>query len=143
MISPVAAPVDVLRGVPLFSELGDRELERLAGHFKERTFPEGSAVTMEGGTGTGFFVVVEGNATVSVSGEQRGTLGPGDSFGEIALVDEGTRSATITAATDLRCYGLTAWEFRPFVEEHPQVAWPLLKQMAKRLREAQAHEHTH
>jgi CRP/FNR family transcriptional regulator, cyclic AMP receptor protein len=143
MISPVAAPVDVLRGVPLFSELGDRELERLAGHFKERTFPEGSNVTMEGGTGTGFFVVVDGNATVSVSGEQRGTLGPGDSFGEIALVDEGTRSATITAATDLRCYGLTAWEFRPFVEEHPQVAWPLLKQMAKRLREAQAHEHTH
>jgi CRP-like cAMP-binding protein len=143
MISPVAAPVDVLRGVPLFSELGERELERLAGHFKERTFPEGSNVTMEGGTGTGFFVVVDGNATVSVSGEQRGTLGPGDSFGEIALVDEGTRSATITAATDLRCYGLTAWEFRPFVEEHPQVAWPLLKQMAKRLREAQAHEHTH
>ena len=143
MISPVAAPVDVLRQVPLFSELGDRDLERLAGHFKERTFPEGSAVTMEGGTGTGFFVVVEGNATVSVSGEERGTLGPGDSFGEIALVDEGTRSATITAATDLRCYGLTAWEFRPFVEEHPQVAWPLLKQMAKRLREAQAHEHTH
>ena len=143
MISPVAAPVDILRKVPLFSELGDRELERLAGHFRERTFPEGSAVTMEGGTGTGFFVVVEGNATVSVKGEERGTLGPGDSFGEIALVDEGTRSATITAATDLRCYGLTAWEFRPFVEEHPQVAWPLLKQMAKRLREAQAHEHTH
>jgi CRP/FNR family transcriptional regulator, cyclic AMP receptor protein len=143
MISPVAAPVDVLRQVPLFSELGDRELQRLAGHFKERTFPEGSAVTMEGGTGTGFFVVVEGNAIVSVGGEQRGTLGPGDSFGEIALVDEGTRSATITAASDLRCYGLTAWEFRPFVEEHPQVAWPLLKQMAKRLREAQAHEHTH
>src|SRR5688500_1462339 len=137
MISPVAAPVDVLRQVPLFSELGDRELQKLAGHFKERTFPEGSAVTMEGGTGTGFFVVVEGNATVSVSGEQRGTLGPGDSFGEIALVDEGTRSATIRAATDLRCYGLTAWEFRPFVEEHPQVAWPLLKQMARRLREAQ------
>ena len=143
MISPVAAPVDVLRRVPLFSELGDRELEKLAGHFKERTFPAGSAVTMEGGTGTGFFVVVDGDATVSVSGEERGRLGPGDSFGEIALVDEGTRSATITAATDLRCYGLTAWEFRPFVEEHPQVAWPLLKQMAKRLREAQAHEHTH
>jgi CRP/FNR family transcriptional regulator, cyclic AMP receptor protein len=143
MISPVAAPVEVLRQVPLFVELGDRELERLAGHFKERTFPEGSAVTAEGGTGTGFFIVAEGNATVSVGGEERATLGPGDSFGEIALVDEGTRSATITAATDLRCYGLTAWEFRPFVEEHPQVAWPLLKQMARRLREAQAHEHTH
>jgi len=143
MISPVPAPVDTLRQVPLFSELGDRELERLAGHFKERTFPEGSAVTEEGGTGTGFFIVADGNATVSVGGEERATLGPGDFFGEIALVDEGTRSATIMAATDLRCYGLTAWEFRPFVEEHPQVAWPLLKQMARRLREAQAHPHTH
>ena len=143
MISPVAAPIDALRQVPLFAELGDRELERLAGHFKERTFPEGSAVTEEGGTGAGFFIVSEGNATVSVGGEERATLGPGDFFGEIALVDEGTRSATIKAATDLRCYGLTAWEFRPFVEEHPQVAWPLLKQMARRLREAQAHEHTH
>jgi CRP/FNR family transcriptional regulator, cyclic AMP receptor protein len=143
MISPVAAPVDVLRKVPLFSELGDRELEHLSKHFKERTFPEGSQVTAEGHTGTGFFIVADGNATVSVSGEERATLGPGDFFGEIALVDEGTRSATIIAATDLRCYGMTAWEFRPFVEEHPQVAWPLLKQMAKRLREAQAHEHTH
>ena len=141
MIRPMAAPVEILRKVPLFEELGDRELERLAEHFKERTFPEGSAVTTEGATGTGFFIIADGNATVSVGGEERTTLGSGDYFGEIALVDEGTRSATIVAATDLRCYGLTAWEFRPFVEEHPQVAWPLLKQMARRLREAQAQPH--
>ena len=135
------ASVEALRKVPLFSELGDRELERLAGNFKERTFPEGSRVTEEGATGAGFFIVAEGNATVSVGGDQKATLGPGDYFGEIALVDEGTRSATITAATDLRCFGLTAWEFRPFVEEHPQVAWPLLKMLARRLREAQAQPH--
>jgi CRP/FNR family transcriptional regulator, cyclic AMP receptor protein len=141
MISPVAASVETLRKVPLFSELGDRELERLASHFRERTFPEGSTVTEEGATGTGFFIVADGNATVSVGGEQKATLGTGDYFGEIALVDEGTRSATITAATDLRCFGLTAWEFRPFVEEHPQVAWPLLKMLARRLREAQAQPH--
>jgi CRP-like cAMP-binding protein len=97
-------------------------------------------VTAEGGTGTGFFIVADGNANVTVHGEEKGTLGPGDFFGEIALVDEGTRTATITAATDLRCYGLTSWEFRPFVEEHPQVAWPLLRQMARRLREAQAQQ---
>ena len=139
MIRPVAAPIDALRRVPLFAGLDDRELERLAGHFKERTFSEGSAVTTEGGTGAGFFVIADGNADVSVGGEQKTVLGPGDYFGEIALVDdEGTRSATITAATDLRCYGLTAWEFRPFVEEHPQVAWTLLKTLARRLREAQA-----
>jgi CRP/FNR family cyclic AMP-dependent transcriptional regulator len=137
MIRPMAAPVENLRKVPLFAELEDRELERLAQHFKERTFPEGSAVTTEGGTGAGFFIIADGSATVSVAGEEKATLGPGDFFGEIALVDEGTRSATIIAATDLRCYGLTAWEFRPFVEEHPQVAWPLLKTLARRLREAQ------
>jgi CRP/FNR family cyclic AMP-dependent transcriptional regulator len=141
MIRPMAAPVENLRKVPLFAELEDRELERLAQHFKERTFPEGSAVTTEGGTGAGFFIIADGNATVSVAGEEKTTLGPGDFFGEIALVDEGTRSATIIAATDLRCYGLTAWEFRPFVEEHPQVAWPLLKTLARRLREAQAQPH--
>jgi CRP/FNR family cyclic AMP-dependent transcriptional regulator len=138
MIRPMAASAEILRKVPLFAELGDRELKRLAEHFKERTFPEGSAVTTEGGPGTGFFIIADGNATVSAGGEERATLGPGDFFGEIALVDEGTRSATIIAATDLRCYGLTAWEFRPFVEEHPQVAWPLLKTLARRLRKAQA-----
>jgi CRP-like cAMP-binding protein len=141
MIRPMAASAEILRKVPLFAELGDRELERLAEHFKERTFPEGSAVTTEGGPGAGFFIIADGDATVSIGGEERATLGPGDFFGEIALVDEGTRSATIVAATDLRCYGLTAWEFRPFVEEHPQVAWPLLKTLARRLREAQAQPH--
>jgi CRP-like cAMP-binding protein len=75
---------------------------------------------------------------VSVRGEKRTTLSPGDYFGEIALIDEGMRSASITAATDLLCYGMTPWEFRPFVEEHPQVAWTLLTTLAKRLREAQA-----
>jgi CRP/FNR family cyclic AMP-dependent transcriptional regulator len=110
---------------------------------KERRFSEGSAVTKEGAGAAGFFVIVEGNASVSVGGEVRATLGPGDYFGEIALIDEGTRSASITAATDILSYGLTAWEFKPFVEEHPQVAWAMLQTLARRLREAQAHEHTH
>ena len=98
-------------------------------------------MTSEGSGGAGFFVITEGNATVSVSGEVRATLGPGDYFGEIALIDEGTRSATITAATDVTAYGLTVWEFKPFVEDHPQVAWAMLKTLAERLRAAQAHEH--
>jgi CRP/FNR family cyclic AMP-dependent transcriptional regulator len=138
MIRRVTAPVDALRRVPMFADLDDRELGRLAGSFRERTFPEGSMVTEEGGAGAGFFIIADGNATVAIGGEERTTLGPGDYFGEIALIDEGSRTATITAATDLRCYGLTAWEFRPFVEEHPQVAWTLLKTLARRLRDAQA-----
>jgi CRP/FNR family cyclic AMP-dependent transcriptional regulator len=136
----VSAPVDALRNVPLFSELDDDDLGRLANQMKERRFSEGSPMTSEGSGGAGFFVITEGNATVSVGGEVRTTLGPGDYFGEIALIDEGTRSASITAATDVTAYGLTSWEFKPFVEEHPQVAWALLKTLAERLRAAQAHE---
>jgi CRP/FNR family cyclic AMP-dependent transcriptional regulator len=80
-------------------------------------------------------VIAEGNANVTVGGEQRGTLGPGDYFGEIALIDDGVRTASITAATDLLTYGMTPWEFRPFVEEHPEVAWTLLRTLARRARE--------
>jgi CRP/FNR family cyclic AMP-dependent transcriptional regulator len=138
-----ASPEEALRNVPIFSGLSDDDLELLARQMKERRFSEGSEVTKEGAGAAGFFVIVEGNATVSVGGEIRATLGPGEYFGEIALIDEGTRSASITAVTDILSYGLTAWEFKPFVEEHPQVAWAMLQTLARRLREAQAHEHTH
>lgn len=129
---------NALKDVPILAGIERRELERLAGDFHERTFKEGATVVSEGATGTGFFVIAEGTATVSVRGEVRATLGPGDYFGEIALIDEGVRSATITAATDLRCYGMTPWEFRPFVESHPQAAWTLLQTLARRLRDAQS-----
>jgi CRP-like cAMP-binding protein len=134
----VSAPVDTLRNVPLFAELDERELEQLARQMHERRFPEGAEVTSEGAGGAGFFVIGEGNADVAVGGEHRTSIGPGDYFGEIALIDTGVRSASITAATDLLCYGLTPWEFRPFVEEHPKVAWALLQTLARRLREAQS-----
>jgi CRP/FNR family transcriptional regulator len=130
--------VEALARVPLLSGLQRRELERLAREFRERTFPEGAIVTSEGEPGIGFFVIVDGSAEVSVGGELRGSLGPGDSFGEMALIDEGPRSATIVAATDLRCLALSAWDFKPFVEEHPSVAWALLQTLARRLREAEA-----
>jgi CRP/FNR family transcriptional regulator, cyclic AMP receptor protein len=132
------APIDVLRRVPLFSGLGDRDLERIADRFQERTFPEGAVVLEEGASGTSFFVIGEGNAAVSVRGDLVATLGPGDYFGEMAVVDEGVRSASVTAATDLRSYFLTPWDFRPLVEEHPQLAWALLQNLARRLRAAQA-----
>ena len=134
----MSAPVETLRKVPLFAELDERELDQLARQMHERRFPEGADVTSEGAGGAGFFVIAEGNADVTVAGEHRASIGPGDFFGEIALIDTGVRSASITAATELLCYGLTAWEFRPFVEEHPKVAWALLQTLAGRLREAQS-----
>jgi CRP/FNR family transcriptional regulator, cyclic AMP receptor protein len=140
MIAAMSAPIEALRDVPLFAELDEQDLEQLSRQLHERRFPEGSDVTVEGAGGAGFFVIVEGNAEVMVGGEHRATLGPGDHFGEIALIDAGIRSASIVAATDLLCYGLTPWEFRPFVEEHPQVAWALLQVLARRARESSAQE---
>jgi CRP/FNR family cyclic AMP-dependent transcriptional regulator len=131
------APVELLQRVPLFSDLERGELQRLARSFRERTFPSGTTVAGEGKTGAGFFVIESGEATVSVRGEERGKLGPGDYFGEIALIDDGARSATVTADSELRCYGLTSWEFRPLVESNASMAWKLLETMAKRLRAAQ------
>jgi CRP-like cAMP-binding protein len=131
------APVDALRNVPLFEGLDDADLTRLADRFQERSFPEGTPVVEEGATGTSFFVIGEGNASVSVSGALTASLGPGDYFGEMAILDDGVRSASVTAATDLRSYFLTPWEFRPFLEEHPEIALKLLGTLARRLRAAQ------
>jgi CRP-like cAMP-binding protein len=131
----MSAPIDALRTVPLFAGLDDKDLERLAKQMHERAFPEGTEVTREGTPGAGFFVIAEGNADVSVSGDYRASLGPGDYFGEIALIADGVRSASIVAATDLLCYGLTPWEFKPFVEGHPEVAWALLQNLARRFRD--------
>ena len=130
--------VELLQRVPLFAELEPRELERLSGSFKERTFDAGETVATEGEGGAGFFVIESGEAVVSIQGDERGRLGPGDYFGDIALIDQGRRTATIHAESDLHCYGLTLWDFRPLVESDARIAWPLLQAMAKRLRAAEA-----
>jgi CRP-like cAMP-binding protein len=129
--------IDLLRRVPLFSDLERRELEELAGSLKERTFREGETVAQEGQGAVGFFIIENGEARVSVRGEERGRLGPGDYFGEIALIAETERTATIIAETELRCLGMTFWDFRPFVEANGTVAWKLLQALAKRLRDVE------
>jgi CRP/FNR family cyclic AMP-dependent transcriptional regulator len=131
------APVDLLERVPLFSGLNRRELERLAGSMKERAFQKGDTLTTEGRGGVGFFVIDEGEADVTVHGEGRAKLGPGDYFGEIALITESDRTATITAETDMRCYGMTMWDFRPLVESNASIAWNMLQALAKKLRDTE------
>jgi CRP/FNR family cyclic AMP-dependent transcriptional regulator len=126
-----------LGGVPLFSGMKPKELKKLGKRMTERTFTEGDTIATEGESGIGFFVIEHGNATVSVGGKIVRTLGPGEHFGEVALIDSGPRSATVVATTDLRCRGMSAWEFKPFVEEHPEVAWALLETLVGRLREAE------
>ena len=134
---PPAGRTDLLRRVPLFSDLEKRELEELAGSLKDRTFRAGETVAQEGQGGVGFFVIEDGEARVSVRGEDRGRLGPGDYFGEVALIAETDRTATIVAETELRCLGMTFWDFRPFVEGNGKVAWKMLQVLAKRLRDVE------
>ena len=121
----------LLKRVPLFSDLDDKELGRIASSMKQRTFEAGDQVTTEGQGGVGFFVIEDGEAVVTVGGDERRRLGPGDYFGEVALLNQSVRTATIRAETELRCYGLTSWEFRPLVETHGSIAWKLLQVMSK------------
>jgi CRP-like cAMP-binding protein len=133
----MSAPIELLQQVPLFKSLSRTQLESLAESFRDRTFSAGAEVTTEGQSGVGFFLIESGAATVSVHGEEKRTLGAGDYFGEMALIDDQPRSATIVADTDLRCWGLTSWEFRPLVEANASIAWVLLQTLAARLREQQ------
>jgi CRP/FNR family cyclic AMP-dependent transcriptional regulator len=127
----------LLRQVPLFADLDERDLSDIAGSMKQRTFAAGHVLAEEGQSGVGFFVIEGGEARVSVGGQEVGRLGPGDYFGEIALVAETPRTATVTAETEVRAHGLTSWEFRPLVETNAQIAWKLLEALAKKLRDAE------
>lgn len=128
---------DLLRNVGLFSTLDDKDLSSLSNEFNERRFSTGETIALEGAGGLMFFVVESGEAAVEVHGEEVATLGPGASFGEIALIDRRPRTATVTAKSDLVTYGLPVFVFRPFVEARPDVAWKLLEQMADRLNAAE------
>ena len=132
------APVDLIQRVPLFADLGRKEVEQIANSMKERNFGEGETLTVEGRGGVGFFVIEDGEARVTVHDEQRAKLGPGDYFGEIALITEGARTATITAETPVTAWGMTMWDFRPLVEGNAQLSWKMLQAMAKQLHAAEA-----
>jgi CRP-like cAMP-binding protein len=129
--------VEALSRVPLLSGLDSKDLERLAGSFTERSFPAGTVVVKQGDErGIGFFVITDGSAQVSADGQSLAVLGPGDHFGEIALIGDRVRTATVTAETDLQTLVTSVWEFRGFVKNDPDVAWKLLEHLAGLLHEA-------
>jgi CRP/FNR family cyclic AMP-dependent transcriptional regulator len=123
------APIATLKKIPLFAELNDDELAQVAAVFKERRFPAGEIVIQQGSGAAAFFVIDAGEVSVLVDGVQQRTLGAGDYFGEMALIDAGTRTATVKADTELVCSGVTFWDFRPLVEEHGVIGWKLLQSL--------------
>ena len=131
------APTELLQRVPLFSDLDRRELDGVASSMKERTFQPGDTIAEEGKSGVGFFLIESGEASVSVHGDERAKLKAGDYFGEIALIADISRTATVKAETELKCWGMTFWDFRPLVETNASIAWKLLQVMAKRLQESE------
>ena len=130
--------VDLLKRVPLFSDLENKELEEIAGSMKQRSFSSGQQIAVEGESGVGFFVIEDGDASVTVHGDEVRRLGPGDYFGEIALIAQTPRTATVTAETELKTYGMTFWDFRPLVEQTPGIAWKLLQSFAKQYDRSQS-----
>jgi CRP-like cAMP-binding protein len=128
---------DLLKQVPLFSDLDKKELQHIANAMRQRIFHAGQEIAVEGESAVGFFVIEDGQAKVTVKGEQRRMLGPGDYFGEIALISQGARTATVTAASELKTFGMTFWEFRPLVEETPSIAWKLLQSAVKQYDQSQ------
>ncbi len=123
------APIDVLARVPLFADLDESELRNIASVFKERRFSAGETVIQQGSGAAAFFVIDSGEVTVQVDGIERRTLKAGDYFGEMALIDAGTRTATVKALTDLVCAGVTFWDFRPIVESNGVIGWKLLQSL--------------
>jgi CRP-like cAMP-binding protein len=130
---------DVLEGlaaVPLFSGCSKRELQTIARAVKTVEHRAGTVIAREGEPGIGLFVIDEGEAEVTIGGRKKATLGPRDFFGEIALLDGGPRTATVTATTDIKLLGLTEWVFRGLMQEHSSIAIKTLEAMAGRLRNA-------
>ena len=134
----MAVSIDDLREVRLLRGLKDSDLTSLAADLAERRVAAGDTVVGEGTGGVAFFFILEGETSVTVGGEEVATLGRGEYLGELALLDpEGPRSATVTARTDVVLAAMSAWQFRPFVLAHPEVAWTLLQRLSRRLRDAQ------
>lgn len=133
---------EFLKTVPMFSELDKKHRTQIAKTVFSRSFAAGEAIVREGETGVGAFMIRSGKAEVTKeSGDETdllNTLGPGDVFGEIALLTDMPRSATVRAVEPTEVLGLTAWNFRAELQKSPDMAYQLLKITAKRLVAADA-----
>jgi CRP/FNR family cyclic AMP-dependent transcriptional regulator len=136
-----ASKIDVLQNVPLFSACTSKELGRIASLVDEAEVPTGAVLTKEGATGREFFAVADGKATAKIKNKKIASFDRGDFFGEMALLDQGPRSATITADTPMKLYVLDSNSFATLIDKHPAVARKILRGLAGRLRKAEKAPH--
>lgn len=127
--------VERLTRVPMFSGCSKKELTTIAKVVRPVDHPAGAVIAREGEPGAGLFVIDEGEADVTIGGRTVNHLVAGDFFGEMALLDGGPRTATVTATTDIKLYALTEWVFRGLLMEHPSIAFRTLEAVAGRLRD--------
>jgi CRP-like cAMP-binding protein len=127
---------DMLKSVPIFSELSKKDLGRLGKLMVPRPVKAGEAVIEENDQAAGFFVVSSGKLEAIKGGQQLATYGPGDFFGEMALFEGFPRSATVRAIEDSECLAMTRWDFTAEVKNHPEIAVSMLPVLVRRLRAA-------
>ena len=124
---------EAVAACPLFEGMSDKDRQMLAQELRERRFAAGETITSQDTGGIAFFLLGEGTVSVTVGGEGKGTLGPGDTFGEIGLLTGAKRAAALVAESDVQCWALSQWNFKPLVMEQPEVAWRLLEKLAQRV----------
>jgi CRP/FNR family transcriptional regulator, cyclic AMP receptor protein len=133
---------ELLGGCPLFRGLDEAGLAAVAAAAIEVEFPPERVIARQGEVGTGFFVIAEGSARVVRDGVVVATLGPGEFFGELSVLDGGPRIAQVVAATRTRCLALASWDFERVLRNEPGVALAVLRVVAARLRETAADHRT-
>jgi CRP-like cAMP-binding protein len=127
-----------LKAATIFEGLPDSEIKSIEKQMKTVRHPAGHEIVVRGEGGVGFMVITDGTVTVeTVQGKSR-KLGPGHSFGEMALLDHEGRSATIVADTEVTLATIPEWNFKPFLKEHPEVAYRLLQILSRRVRQAES-----
>ena len=127
-----------LRDAKLFHGLPDKELKAIEKELKTISQPAGHDIVVKGGSGVGFMILLEGSVTVTLASGKQRKLVPGDSFGEMALLDHEGRSASIRADTEVTMATIPEWNFKSFLGQHPEVAYRLLTALSQRVRQAEA-----
>jgi CRP/FNR family transcriptional regulator, cyclic AMP receptor protein len=126
-----------IKSAKLFQGLPDGEIKKIERQLKIVQHPAGHEIVVRGEGGVGFMIITDGTVTVTTVQGRTRKLGPGDSFGEMALLDHEGRSATVRADTEVSLASIPEWGFKPFLEDHPEVAFRLLQVLSQRVRQAE------